>query len=86
MQIYRTHLTVNDKSVECVFGTRTPRRGGRMEGVDESNELWLHAPPIMGTAVVYYFHLSFPSSILEPSSRESNTRPLGIQLPNHRVL
>ena len=29
------YVTINDKSVECVLGTRT-----RMEGADESTELW----------------------------------------------
>ena len=35
-----TNLTINDKSRDGVVETRT--RGGRMEGTDESTELWRH--------------------------------------------
>ena len=35
-----TNLTFIDKSIDGVLGTRT--RGGRMEGADESTELWRH--------------------------------------------
>ena len=35
---YWTNLTLYDKSVDGVLGTRT--WGGRMEGVDDSTELW----------------------------------------------
>ena len=37
---YRTKLTVNDKSVNGVFGLWT--QGGRMVGTNESTELWRH--------------------------------------------
>ena len=37
---YSTNLTVNDKSVDGVLGTRT--RGGSMVGADASTELWRH--------------------------------------------
>ena len=33
-------LTINGKSVDGVLGTRT--QCGRMEGADESTELWRH--------------------------------------------
>ena len=39
---YSTNLTINDKSIDGVLGTRT--RGGRMEGADESTELWAEHP------------------------------------------
>ena len=35
-----TNLTINDKSVDGVLGSRT--LGGRMEGADESTEVWRH--------------------------------------------
>ena len=35
---YSTNLTINDKSVDGVVGTRT--WGGRMVGADEITELW----------------------------------------------
>ena len=35
-----TNLTINVKSVDGMLGSRT--RGGRMEGADESTELWRH--------------------------------------------
>ena len=34
------NATLNDKTVDGVLGTRT--RGRRMEGADESTELWRH--------------------------------------------
>ena len=37
---YITNLTINDKSVDGVLGTQT--QGGRMDGPDESTELWRH--------------------------------------------
>ena len=37
---YSTHLTVNDKSIDGMLGSQT--RGSRMEGADESNEIWRH--------------------------------------------
>ena len=37
---YSTNLTINDKSIDGVLGTRT--LGGRMLGADESTELWRH--------------------------------------------
>ena len=37
---YSTNLTINDKSVDGVLGTQT--QGGRMDGPDESTELWRH--------------------------------------------
>ena len=37
---YSTHLTVNDKSIDGMLGSQT--RGSRMEGSDESNEIWRH--------------------------------------------
>ena len=37
---YSTNLTINDKSIDGVLGSRT--QGGRMEGTDESTELWWH--------------------------------------------
>ena len=37
---YSTNLTINDKSVDGMLGTRT--LGGRMVGADESTELWRH--------------------------------------------
>ena len=37
---YSSNLTINDKSIDGVLGTRT--RGVRMEGADESTEL-LHS-------------------------------------------
>ena len=43
-----TNLTLNDKSVDGVLGTST--WGGRMEGADESTELWRHP------AQSYTFH------------------------------
>ena len=35
---YSTNLTINDKSIDGMLGTRT--RGGRMVGADKSTELW----------------------------------------------
>ena len=40
MDKYSTNLTINDKSVDGMLGSQT--RGGRMEGTDESTELWLN--------------------------------------------
>ena len=40
MDKYSTNLTINDKSIDGMLGSRT--RGGRMEGADESTELWWH--------------------------------------------
>ena len=40
MDKYSTNLTNNDKSIDGMLGSRT--RGGRMEGADESTELWWH--------------------------------------------
>ena len=37
---HTTILTINEKSVDGVFGTWT--RGGMMVGPDESTELWRH--------------------------------------------
>ena len=37
---YSTNFTINDKSIDGALGSRT--RGGMMEGVDESTELWRH--------------------------------------------
>ena len=37
---YSTNLTINDKSIDGVLGTRT--RGSRMVGADKSTELWRH--------------------------------------------
>ena len=37
---FSTNLTVNDKSVDGVLGTRT--QCGRMVGADKSTELWRH--------------------------------------------
>ena len=37
---YSTNFTINDKSIDGVLGSWT--RGGMMEGVDESTELWRH--------------------------------------------
>ena len=50
---YSRNLTINDKSIDGVFGTRT--RGGRMVGTDESTELWRH-PPIL---ICYTLELFF---------------------------
>ena len=36
----KINLTIIDKSVDGVLGTRT--RGGRMDGSDESTEQWRH--------------------------------------------
>ena len=44
---YITNLTVNDKSIDGVLGTRT--RGGMMEGADESTELLRHPIAILFT-------------------------------------
>ena len=38
--LHGTNQILIDKSIDGVLGTRT--RGGRMEGVDESTELWRH--------------------------------------------
>ena len=38
---YSINLTINDKSIDCLVGTRT--RGSRMVGADESIELWRHS-------------------------------------------
>ena len=35
---YSTNLTINDKSIDGVLGSRT--WGSMMEGTDESTELW----------------------------------------------
>ena len=40
---YSINLTINEKSVEGVLGSRT--RGGRMEGADESIEIWWDPKP-----------------------------------------
>ena len=40
MDKYSTNLTINEKSVDGTLGSQT--RGGRMEGADESTELWQH--------------------------------------------
>ena len=37
---YSSNLTINDKSIDGVLGTRT--RGSNMVGADESTELWRH--------------------------------------------
>ena len=43
---YSTNLTINDKSIDSVLGTRT--QGGRMVGTDESTELWRHSEAFFG--------------------------------------
>ena len=43
---YSTNLTTNDKSADGVFGTRT--WGSRMEGADESAELWRYLKDAKG--------------------------------------
>ena len=40
MDKYGTNLTIIDKSIDGVLGSRT--QVGRMEGTDESTELWRH--------------------------------------------
>ena len=35
-----TNLTINDKSIDGVLGTKT--RGSRIKGADKSTELWQH--------------------------------------------
>ena len=47
---YSTNLTINDKSIDGVLGTRT--RGGRMVGADESTELWRHPPTLFLSALL----------------------------------
>ena len=37
---YSTNLTLNDKSIDNMLGTRT--QGGSMVGTDKSTELWRH--------------------------------------------
>ena len=37
---YSTNLTIIYKNIDCVLGSQT--RGSRMEGTDESTELWRH--------------------------------------------
>ena len=37
---YSTNLTKDDKSIDGVLGSQT--WGGRMDGADESTELWRH--------------------------------------------
>ena len=37
---YSTNVTINDKSIDGVLGSRT--QGGMMEGADEYTELWRH--------------------------------------------
>ena len=37
---YSTNLTINDKSINGMLGSQT--QGSRMEGADESTELWWH--------------------------------------------
>ena len=41
--IARTNLTIIEKSIDGMLGSQT--WGGRMEGADESNELWWHPMP-----------------------------------------
>ena len=36
-------MTINEKSVDGMLGSQT--WGSRMEGVDESTEIWRHPPP-----------------------------------------
>ena len=43
MDKYSTNLTIIEKSVDGMLGSRT--RGGRMEGTDESTEQWRHPTP-----------------------------------------
>ena len=50
MDKYSTNLTINEKSVDGMLGSRT--RGGRMEGADESTELWRH-PHILNSCGHY---------------------------------
>ena len=38
--ILRSNLTINDKCIDGVLGSRT--EGGRIEDADESTELWRH--------------------------------------------
>ena len=38
--LHDTNQIYMDKSIDGMLGTRT--RGGRMEGIDESTELWRH--------------------------------------------
>ena len=38
MDKYSTNLTIIDKSIDDMLGSRT--QGGRMEGTDKSTELW----------------------------------------------
>ena len=54
---YSTNLTINDKSVDGMLGTRT--RGGRMVGADESTE-------ISGTL----FTFLFVSPVIDPQHIE----------------
>ena len=44
---YTTYLTINDKSIDGVLGSRT--WGSRMEGRDESTALWWHQPGLVVT-------------------------------------
>ena len=40
MDKYSTNLTINEKSIDGMLGSQT--QGSRMEGADESTELWQH--------------------------------------------
>ena len=50
---YRTNLTVNDKNIVGVLGSRT--RGSRMECAEESTELWWPPCPIFIRLTAFQF-------------------------------
>ena len=62
---YSTNLTINDKNIYGVLGTRT--QGGRMVGADESTELWWHPSEkhiYLGILLTFVGHINFVLSDL----------------------
>ena len=62
MDKYSTNLTINDKSVYGMLGSRT--RGGRMEGADKSTELWRH-PLLIILFIRVNRHLKLPFGFVD---------------------
>ena len=56
MDKYSTNLTIIDKSIDGVLGSRT--RDGRMEGAAKSTELWQH--PLKFLFMMQLHHMEAP--------------------------
>ena len=73
MDKYSTNLTINEKSVDGMLGTRT--QGSRMEGADESTELWRHP-------IYFIFWSNFPINVVVAQlvERSLHTPEVSVQI------